>query len=268
MQRIARLYTTTVYALIRTFAHITLALYVDLHVEGADHIPPTGAVVIASRHYHFLFDALAQLHTLPRPVRIWVAVDWTSARWQRLGMELLCRSAGWPIALRIDEFSAPRFDLGQTAYTVKEAGPMLREATRRAITLLREDEVLLIFPEAYTNIDIFPTPKDDANAFMPFRPGFVKLAQLAGRDGTSLTSIVPAGLSYERLAPTRHPAWLPSIRPLWRVTLRFGERLEVPPHATKRETATLISQIERDIHVLSEPISVAPTSVMSRESER
>lgn len=238
-------------ALILLFARVTLPLYVDLRVEGAERLPSTGATVVASRHYHFLFDALVLLRNTHPPARFWAAVDWTSARWERLGMELLCRLGGWPITLRVDEYSRDRFAAGATAYSLSEAQPMLRAAVRRAIQILRAGETLLIFPEAYTNVDVFPTPKAHGPDFLPFRPGFVKLAQLAERDGKTHVSIVPVGLAYERLAKRRRPPWLPSWRPMWRITMRFGEARSIPPHATPAEIAALRAQVEREVQELS-----------------
>ncbi|HEY7850647.1 MAG TPA: 1-acyl-sn-glycerol-3-phosphate acyltransferase, partial [Ktedonobacterales bacterium] len=185
------------------------------------------------------------------------ALDWTTARWQRLAMELLCHAARWPTVLRVDDYTLTSFERGASAYTLDEAQPMLRAATHQTIKLLRAGETLAIFPEAYTTIDIFPTPKADGGEFLPFRSGFVKLAQLAERDGTTRVSIVPAGLRYERLRGPRRPRWLPGRRPLWRVTVRFGEPQSVAMRATPAEVAALRAQIECEAQALS--TSTRPT---------
>jgi 1-acyl-sn-glycerol-3-phosphate acyltransferase len=255
MSRITRFVESFVDLLIDLFARITLALYVDLRVEGREHLPPTGGVIIASRHYHFLFDALALERIARRPSHFWTALDWTSAAWQRLGMELLCRAARWPFMLRVDQYSLKRFERGESAYRLKEAHPLLRVATQQAVALLRSGETLALFPEAYTSVDIFPTPKDDGRSFMPFRPGFVKLAQLAERDEGVHVSILPAGFYYERLTGPRRPAWRFSRHKMWRVTLRLGEPLCIAPRATPAEVAALVAQVERAVHALSAPIS-------------
>jgi 1-acyl-sn-glycerol-3-phosphate acyltransferase len=247
-------------ALIDLFARITLALYVDLRVEGATHLPREGATVIAARHYHFLFEALALRRTAHGSGRFWTALDWTTARWQRFGMELLCHAARWPTVLRTDDHTQPQFARGASAYTLDEAQPMLRAATRQTVKLLRAGETLIIFPEAYTTVDIFPTPKADGLVYLPFRPGFVKLAQLAARDGKTQVSIVPTGLAYERLSGPRWPRWLPGRRPLWRITLRYGEALRIAPRATPAEVAALVARIEREARALSEPLSPAPAA--------
>jgi putative membrane protein len=182
-------------------------------------------------------------------------------------MKLLCGVARWPTVLRVDDFTLPHFRSGASAYTMGEAQPMLRAATRQAITLLRTDASIIIFPEAYPNVDIFPTPKVDGREFLPFRPGFVKLAQLAARDGKTQVSIVPAGLAYERLAGPRRPRWLPGLRPLWRVTLRFGEPHSIAPRATAAEAAALVELVEREVQALSAPASqAAPPHTQAQEA--
>ncbi len=263
MSRHAHPFEAVVDGLIDLFARITLALYVDLRVEGAERLPREGATLIAARHYHFLFDALVLIrHTRP-PTHFFVGLDWTHKAWERRGMELLCRMARWPTILRRDEFTLGRghFD-GLSAYKLSEAQPMLRAATRLATNLLREGGTLVIFPEAYTTVDILPTPKDDGTEFLPFRPGFAKLPQLAERDGKTEAPIVPVGFVYELLAGSRR-RWGIIARQRWRITLRFGEPRTIAAHATPAEVAALIAEVEREVRALSAPapsiLSPTPT---------
>jgi putative membrane protein len=100
-------------------------------------------------------------------------------------------------------------------------------------------------------VDPFPTPKADGRAFLPFAPGFAKLAQLAGRDGQTRVAIVPAGFAYERL---------PGPRVRWRITLRYGEPRGIAPRATPAEVAAFVAQVEREVQALSAPIA-APERV-------
>lgn len=237
------------YVAFDVFARVTLAREVELRVEGAERLPREGASLIVARHYHNLLDGLILLRYARRPTHILVALDWTRTRWQRLGMELACRMARWPAIVRADAYAiAQGRYAGMSAYSLAEARPMLRGATRLATELLREGATLVIFPEAYPNIDPYPTPKADDRAFLPFESGFVKLAQLAERDGQTQVNIVPTGFAYERL-PRNH----------WRVTLRYGEPLRIAPRATTAEVAELVAQVEGAVHALSATAQLAPT---------
>ena len=241
--RSARPVEAIAYRAIDLYARRTLARAVELRVEGAERLPRAAATLIVARHYHHLYDGLILLREARRPAHIFVALDWTRTPLQRRGMELACRLARWPAILRTDEFALrQRIYDGPSAYQLREAPAMLRAATRLALELLRAGETLVIFPEAYPNIDPFPTPKADGETFLPFAPGFARLAQLAGRDGVTQVQVVPAGLAYERLA---------TARPQWRVTLRFGEPLRIGPHATHAEAAALAAQVEQMVRALS-----------------
>lgn len=249
MPRYANPAEAIAYTAMGLFARRTLAHDAELRVEGADRLPPEGATLIAAHHYHNLLDGVALLSSTRRPAHLFVALDWTRTPLQRRGMELACRVARWPTMLRTDEFNLGRghFD-GTSAYTLREAQPMLRAATRLAIDLLRAGETLVIFPEAYPNVDPYPNPKANGRDFLPFEPGFVKLAQLAERDGATSVSIVPAGLVYERL---------PGARTRWRITLRYGEPRGVAPRATPAEVAALVAEVEADVQALSAPARLA-----------
>ena len=247
---------TIAYAIIDFYARRTLARDAELRVDGAERLPVTGATLIVARHYHNLLDGLALLREARRPGRpahIFVTLDWTRTALQRRGMELACRTARWPAILRTDGFTLAQghYD-GVSAYRLSEARPMLRAATRLATDLLRAGETLLIFPEAYPNVDPFPTPKADGRAFLPFEPGFAKLAQLAERDGVTQVSIVPAGFAYEKVEA--------GPRPRWRITLRYGDPLRIAPRATPAEVAAFVAQVERTVQALSAPEDLAPTT--------
>ncbi|HEY8326452.1 MAG TPA: 1-acyl-sn-glycerol-3-phosphate acyltransferase [Ktedonobacterales bacterium] len=238
------------YHAIDLYARRTLARAVELRVEGVERLPRVGATLIVAHHFHHLYDGLILLREARRPAHIFVALDWTRTPLQRRGMELACRLARWPAILRTDAFALRQgFYDGVSAYRLREAPAMLRAATRMSLELLRAGETLVIFPEAYPVIDPFPTPKSeraDGETFLPFAPGFARLAQLAERDGRTQVSIIPTGLVYERLA---------TARPQWRVTLRFGEPTSIAARATPAEVAALVAQVEQTTRALSAPIS-------------
>lgn len=213
---------------IGTYCRRALRRQADLHVEGLHHLPSTGPVLLAARHVHHLLDGCALVTTIQRPVHIVVALDWTKSGRDRRVMSLACGSLRWPTVLRHDS-PAP--------VDPREAVRLLRRASRDAVTLLRDGRVLLVFPEGYPNVDPHPTPKPDLDAFLPFRPGFVRLAALAERDGRTRVAIVPTGFTYER-GDTG-----------WRMTLRFD-----PPRYLERSRnhAAFARDIEARVRVLSE----------------
>jgi 1-acyl-sn-glycerol-3-phosphate acyltransferase len=201
---------------------------VDLHVDGLEHVPPSGPAILAARHVHHLYDGCALVTTIPRPVAIMVALDWVRPGPQRQAMTWACAALGWPTIFRSDSPAATEG---------AERSRLLRRATRDAVALLRAGQLLLVFPEGYPNVDPHPTPKPDLDAFLPFRPGFVRLAALAERDGRTRVPIVPVGFSYQRGSR-------------WSVTLRFD-----PPRYLDQEMAPadLARLVEERVRELSRP---------------
>lgn len=159
----------------------------DLTIEGREFIPPTGPAIIAARHFHHLYDGCVLLSVIPRPTSILVTLDWVKQPLGRRVMASLCRAASWPIVPR----------RGQGEPTAGRAGGGLRTAIRQSLALMEEGRVLVVFPEAYPNIDPGYTPKTDADTFLPFEPGFARLASMAAARGLAVP-IIPAGFRYCR----------------------------------------------------------------------
>lgn len=203
---------------------------IDLRVEGAEHLPRRGPVVIAARHFHHLYDGCALLDAVSRPLHVVVALDWARNPAGHRLMTGLCRAAGWPIVPRPEEPGrqpGPETDAKRIA--------LLRAATRECVALLRAGKPLLVFPEAYPTIDPGFTPKTGDDDILPFRPGFVRLAALAERDGRTRVPIVPAGLDYAR-------------GERWRLTLRFGPPLSLAPGVP---SDAVVREVESQVRLLS-----------------
>jgi putative membrane protein len=198
---------------------------IDLRVEGLDHLPATGPAIIAARHFHHFYDGCALVAVVPRPLKILVTLDWMeSAAGLRL-MRGACQIANWPVVVRSD---AQGRHIGATA-----GRRQLLLATRECVDLLRAGQFVLVFPEGYPNIDPSFTPKTSDEAFLPFHPGFVRIAVLAERDGITRVPIVPVGLEYQR-----------SDR--WRVTVRFGRPVtHVPDVDFRVQVAAIEEQVRR-----------------------
>jgi putative membrane protein len=166
-------------------------------VEGCEHLPRSGAVLIVAHHYHHLLDGALLLARLPRPVHILVALDWVRSRSQRVWMERACRSARWPVILRPAQATVPGvFDSG-------DVRRYLRRGLRDAVELLREGRVVVIFPEGAPVID---TPARaaallrGADGLRPFARGFRTLAMLAAQKAAPNLRVLPLGLRYRRTA--------------------------------------------------------------------
>ncbi len=203
---------------------------VELRVEGLEHVPKAGPAILAARHVHHKFDGCAIVASVPRPVHLLVALDWVRPGPERRAMDFACGVMRWPTVLRTD---------GPAAVDPAEARRRLRRATRQAVSLLGEGRLLLVFPEGYPNVDPHPTPKSGLDAFLPFQPGFLRLAALARRETGTPMPIVPVGLHY---------AALPGER--WRVALRFGAPLVGPPGGDGRAE---LRRIEERVRELSRP---------------
>ncbi len=228
---------------IRTASRALMRGKVDLSVTGLEQVPTTGPVVIAARHYHHLFDGTSIVTTVPRPLKVMVALDWVQAGPQRRMAESLCRAADWPVVLRPDaEKYRPELaaDSARVARYQADTTRYLKRAAARGVDILARGEGLLMFPEGYPNIDPSFTPKSEsADDFMPFLPGAVRVPLLAQSTGLAPVPIVPAGLFYRQTDDNR-----------WAVHLRFGAPMIVTERA---DAKAAIGRLGDRIRELSRP---------------
>ena len=217
---------------------------VKLVVEGLENVPLNGSVLIVARHFHHLYDGCVLMRAVPRRLHIFVALDWVRKRWLRSFMELACTMVDWPIVLRaeqLNENAARHSETASRAYSLDEARSYLRHAMKDSIRLLRDGEVLVVFPEAYPDIDPRNTPKGENHATLPFRPGFARLVEMAERDEHTRVAIVPAGLSYVQ-------------NERWNVTLRFGPVLSRSDYI---DSTQLVQDVEKRVRELSDQMTGA-----------
>jgi putative membrane protein len=221
---------------LRRGAAIALAREADLRVEGLEHVPRRGPVLIAARHYHHLLDGCALIRTVDRPSHIVVGLDWAGNRLLRRAMDALCRAARWPVVERPEHPDQPRPKRGGDG---RDRRAVLRSSARDTTALLREGRVVVVFPEGYPNIDPSFTPKR-GDEFLPFQPGFLSFVRMAQRTGTGPVPVVPAGFAYERAEENGDGRW--------RITLRFG-----PPVMVTDAVVGGVDAVERAVRDLSQP---------------
>ena len=205
-------------------------------VEGVEHIPHSGPVLIAAHHFHYFYDGYILVRTVPRRLHTIVALDWLQAQYLRRLIELCCFLADWPVILRPERLQE-RVENGRWVYQQRDGRRYLRKVMQSAVRLLRSGEVLVIFPEGYPNIDLHPTPKPDLTATLPFRPGFIRMVERTERDGRTRVAIVPVGLIYVKEHGNR-----------WQATARFGPALYLSDFASTEEARLAV---EECVQVLS-----------------
>ncbi len=217
---------------LRRAGRISLDRHATVTIEGRDHVPASGPVLIAARHYHHLYDGCVAVDTLHRPVHIVVSLDWIWNPLLRVAMTRLCRMARWPVVIRPDIAGAPAVPKRH----VEDRRAVLRQSARDTIELLLEGRVVVVFPEGYPNIDPSFTPKQ-GDEFLPFHEGFVRYARLAERAGAGEVPIVPLGFHYEQPEPDGK----------WRIVARYG----APVRLTEGPDLELVTRIEAEVRRLS-----------------
>jgi putative membrane protein len=207
---------------------------VKTHCSGSENIPSQGPALIVARHYHHLYDGLALFAALRRPFHIVVTLDWVTNRPAQYFMETITRIARWPVVLRSDALAlGARNTTG--LFSQNDVLRYQRKALRQAIELLVEGRILVIFPEAYPNIDPHYTPKKSSDEFLAFRPGLANIVAAAEKRLESPIPIIPAGLRYTTEKP-------------WTAHLRFGAAIYRRSFLTARD---LIAHLEEDVKQLS-----------------
>ena len=181
------------YTLLRAYFRAALAVfYRRIEVEGAEHVPATGPLLIVANHPNALVDGLLVLTRLARPVSL--AAKSTLADAPLVG--LLFRAGNVVPIHRTRDVAAgadPRRNVDSMA-----------EIQRR----FAEGGALLLFPEGQSHGD---------PSMRRFRHGASRLAlDYVASGDTGRLRILPVGLSYAAKARFRS-----------RVLLRFGEPLAV-----------------------------------------
>ncbi len=247
--RMRALLSQVVWVVLRGCTLVLARRQVKIRAEGLEHIPRSWPVLIASRHFHYLYDGYILVRVVPRRLHTLIALDWLQIQGLRLLIELACGLADWPVVLRGAEMKG-HGTWGRWVYQPAESRRYLRRVMQATVRLLQAGEVLVIFPEGYPNVDPHPTPKKDWETFLPFQPGFVKMAERAQKDGQTRVAIVPAGLTYTRVRGKTWLAWV-----------RFGPALFLNDFANSNQALHVVEERVR-------ALSFAQPSSVSSESPR
>ena len=165
------------YWISRWLCHAISKVVFGLRVEGREHIPSSGAAIIAANHVSFLDPILVAI-AAGRPVHFMAKEEL-----------FRFRPFGWLLQqYRVFPVSRKRGDL---------------QAMKRALSLLHEGEIIVIFPEG---------TRGDGNQLRAAKPG---IGLIAGR---SSAPVIPAFHHGAEKAMPRG-AWIP--RP-HRITVKFG----------------------------------------------
>lgn len=191
--------------LIRFVAWVASRLVYRFKVRGDEHIPTDGAAVLVCNHVSFV-DAVLLMAASPRPIRF--LMDHRIFKVPLLG---------WLFKLAKAIPIAPQ----------KEDAQAYEAAFASALAVLREGELLAIFPEGGITRD---------GQLQPFKGGVLKILEMAASEGVR-PAVIPMGLSnlwgsYFSRVEVRNGEAVAMVRPFRRgffsrVGLRVGEPLAV-----------------------------------------
>jgi len=163
--------------------------------QGLENIPANGPAIIAARHYHHLFDGLVFFAAVERRFHFVVTLDWAQSRRTKFFMSGLNTLARWPMVLREEAIENSRRE--SRLYTANDLRRYHLAALRQSVKLLKENRLLIIFPEGFPYVDPVFTPKTRADEFLPFKPGFAAIAERAERMMHRAIPIIPTGIRYQ-----------------------------------------------------------------------
>lgn len=226
------IFERTTHQTMRIAACALAAGRLQLEVKGLPNIPKHGPVLLVARHYHHVFDGVALLLSIPRPIHILVTLDWVRSGYVHQLMKLATTAARWPVVLRRDVIRT-----GEKVYSTADIIRFQRNALRDSVTLLAEGGILVVFPEGYPNIDPHYTPKTKPEEFLPFRSGFAAIAAAAEKRLGVKVPIVPGGFRYTKDSR-------------WRAQLSIGVAVYLEDFPSRQ---LLVRYIEQHVAELSGP---------------
>ena len=203
----------------------------EVEVRGLEHLPRSGPVLLAARHYHHLHDATVLLSVVPRSLHFLVAFDWAGTRRARWLLERACGLTVWPGLLREDMLQAAR-GAASPVWQPSDIEPYRRRSIQESVAILVAGRALAVFPEGSPIIDPQQPPRA-SDSVLPFKQGFVTIARQTARALGRPVPVVPVGFAYQQMG-TR-----------WRVRVCFGAPMLVDQNAERGGTARAVEVVVR-----------------------
>jgi 1-acyl-sn-glycerol-3-phosphate acyltransferase len=186
-----------IYRLLRRLARIALGwYYADVVVEGSEHLPASGPLLVVANHPNALVDAMA----VAVAVRRRVLLTAKATLFEQPALAALLRIVGVVPLRRAKDEQAAATGAASSASRNADAFHLVTRA-------LGECRAVLVFPEGISH---------DAPALAPLRTGAARMALMAHASGVSALRIVAVGLVYEA-----------KERPRSRVLVRIGAPLDL-----------------------------------------
>ncbi len=212
------------YAVLRWIAGLALRwFYRDIEVVGLEHLPPRGAVLLASNHPNALVDALVVGHVVPRRVTITAKATlldnpFTRAVVGAVGIVPLRRASD---EQRIAPDAAMPPDASRNAASFDAI-----------VSALAAGSAVLLFPEGKSH---------SAPEIAPLRTGLARIAlQAVASRAIERVPIVPVGLTFER-------KWQPRSS----VLVVIGEPLLLDASTPTPDARELTDRIERGLRAVT-----------------
>ena len=194
---------TALYRVSSFFLGLLFRYYNRWEVSGREHIPDSGGVILIANHTSYADPPIAG-PACPRPVSFMAKSE----------------------LFRIPIFSAL---IRRTHAFPVQRGAADQHALRRAVRLLKREQVLLIFPEGKRSAD---------GRLQPFEPGAAFIALASG------AAVVPMAIDgADRLLPRGKPILLPG-----KLRLRFGPPVDLSRFRGQRRTRETLQQACDEMH--------------------
>jgi 1-acyl-sn-glycerol-3-phosphate acyltransferase len=211
------------YRLLRGTASIALRwYYADIAVQGKEHMPRGGPLIILANHPNALIDPLLVGTSAPRPVLLTAK----ATLFEHRPLAWLLRAVGVVPLRRAKDESR---DNATPPLTPERNA----QAFARVTSALRKHQAVLVFPEGVSHDD--PT-------LAPLKSGAARMALQANREGVAGIRLLAMGLVFEA-----------KERPESRVLVRIGDALVLETWLTEHpaDAQGLTEELERRLRTVT-----------------